>query len=275
MAARSFADSKRRDGVRSRQRDTIGCSSLGADAIELWQTARTIVHQPGDDLLRRAASEERASGQHFVQHATEREDVGASVDAIAADLLWRHVAERAEHDVRRRSRQRRTIAIEERHLDPTQGQTEVENLDRAVVGEKHVLRLEIAVDDAARVRRGEAVGDRHRDLHRLTPGNRALLQPRSQCPTFEQLHDRDRGVVDDGELVNREDARVRKGGDRARLGLEAAAHFRIGRGVRRHDLDGNVAVEPRIACPIHLAHAARSDGLDDFVLARDGRLWRA
>ncbi len=149
-------------------------------------------------------------------------------------------------------------------------QAEVENLDRAVVGEKHVLRLEIAVDDAARVRRREAVRYCRRDLHRITPRNRALLQPRSQCPALEQLHDRDRSVVDDGELVNREDARVREGGDRARLGLEPAAHFRIGRGVRRHDLDGNVAVEPRIARPIHLAHAARSDGLDDFVLGETG-----
>ena len=77
-------------------------------------------------------------------------------------------------------------------------------------------------------------------------------------------------VVDDGELVNREDARVRERGDRARLGLEPPPHLGIGGDVRRHDFDGDVAVEPRIARAIHLAHAAGSDGLDDLVLGEAG-----
>ena len=45
----------------------------------------------------------RAPGQHFVEHAAEREDVGAVVGLLALDLLRRHVVERAEDRARRRS----------------------------------------------------------------------------------------------------------------------------------------------------------------------------
>ena len=60
------------------------------------------------------------------------------------------------------------------------------------------------------------------------------------------------------ELVNGEDARVRQRGDRARFGFETPAHLGIGGDVRRHDLDRDVAVEPRVAGAIDLAHAART-----------------
>ncbi len=84
--------------------------------------------------------------------------------------------------------------------------------------------------------------------------------------SLEQLHDRDGQAVDDRQLVNRQDARVRQRGDRPRLGLEPAPHLGIGRDVRSHDFDGDVAIEPRVAGAIHLAHAARPDELDDLVL---------
>ncbi len=122
------------------------------------------------------------------------------------------------------------------------------------------------MDDAARVRGGEAVGDRGADLHRVAPRHRALLDPRAQRLALEQLHDGDRQAVDDRQLVNRQDARVRERGHRSRLGLEPAPHLGVGRDVRGHHLDRHVAIEPRVAGPIDLAHAARTDGLDDLVL---------
>ena len=62
-----------------------------------------------DDFLRRAPANSRASGQHLVEHAAEREDVAAAVDALAGHLLRRHVAERAEHDALRRGGDRRAV----------------------------------------------------------------------------------------------------------------------------------------------------------------------
>ena len=37
--------------------------------------------------------------------------------------------------------------------------------------------------------------------------------------------------------------------------------------MRRKHFDGDVAAEPRVASPVHLAHAAGADGRDDFVRA--------
>ena len=41
--------------------------------------------------------ERRAAGQHLVEHRAQREEVGAVVHLAAAQLLGRHVVERAEH----------------------------------------------------------------------------------------------------------------------------------------------------------------------------------
>ena len=59
---------------------------------------------------------------------------------------------------------------------------------------------------------------------------------------------------------------MRERGDRPRLGLEPPPHLGVGRDVRGHHLDRDVAIEPRVARAIDLAHAARTDGLDDLVL---------
>ena len=33
----------------------------------------------------------------------------------------------------------------------------------------------------------------------------------------------------------------------------------------RKDLDGNLAIEPRVACPIHFAHSAGAEGRENLV----------
>ena len=44
----------------------------------------------------RVAGERRQAGQHFVEHAAERPDVGPLVDRLAARLLGTHVRRGAE-----------------------------------------------------------------------------------------------------------------------------------------------------------------------------------
>jgi hypothetical protein len=58
---------------------------------------------------------------------------------------------------------------------------------------------------------------------------------------------------------------VAQGGDGAGFDLEALAARRIGRDFRRQDLQGDVAVQPRIAGPIDLAHAAGPKCGEHFV----------
>ena len=69
---------------------------------EVWRLQR----QDGVQGLERALSLERpAAGEHLVEHGTEREDVRASIDDLAAHLLRCHVASGAG-DERARDRGR-------------------------------------------------------------------------------------------------------------------------------------------------------------------------
>ena len=51
----------------------------------------------------------------------------------------------------------------------------------------------------------------------------------------------------------------------ARLALEALPQLRVGRQVLGQHLDGDGALEARVARPVDLAHAARADRREDFV----------
>ena len=63
-------------------------------------------------------------------------------------------------------------------------QTEVEDLHPAVGRDEHVLRLQVAVDDALVVRGREAVGDLHGDVDGLAHGKRpARSRSRSVSPS--------------------------------------------------------------------------------------------
>jgi hypothetical protein len=56
-------------------------------------------------------------------------------------------------------------------------------------------------------------------------------------------------------------------GERLSLARETGEALRILREQVREDLDGDVAIEPRIAGAIHLSHAAGADGGQDFARA--------
>jgi hypothetical protein len=81
-------------------------------------------------------------------------------------LLGRHVAGRAEQRPRlglHRHRAIDDVGFHGRQL----GNAEVENLDASILRDEHVVRLEVAVDDATIVRGGQAAGDLDRVVHRL------------------------------------------------------------------------------------------------------------
>ena len=101
-----------------------------------------------------------APGQHLEHHDAERPDVAARVGLFAARLLRRHVGDGAD----RRSRNRQLQRVGELR------QAEVENL-HAVVGDDQVAGLDVAMDDALRVRFGEPLGDLRGDLDRLGDGS--------------------------------------------------------------------------------------------------------
>src|SRR5437764_13331973 len=65
--------------------------------------------------------------------------------------------------------------------------------------------------------------------------------------------------------MQRADVRMRQLRDRARLAVEALAQLRVGGEHIGQDLDGDDAIEPRVAGAIDFAHAAGAERCEDLV----------
>ena len=94
---------------------------------------------------------------------------------------------------------------------------EIHDLRAAALEQHDVARLDVAVDDAALVREGEAVGDLQRDLDRLVGGQLAFLQARAQVRALEQLHRHEREIAFLAEVEDGDDVRVVELARRPRL----------------------------------------------------------
>src|SRR5262249_52236162 len=120
--------------------------------------------------------------------------------------------------------------------------------------------------DPPRVHRRQAVHDGADDLDRLAPVDRpAAPEPRAHRLALEQFGDGEGEAADGADVVDGEDVRVRQRRDRLRLALEARERVGIGGQLRDEDLDGDVAIEPRIARAVDVAHPARAEVGEDFV----------
>src|SRR5690606_26021340 len=91
----------------------------------------------------RVALEGRAPGQELVEQAAHGVEVGAAVDVETLRLLGREVAGGAHHRLRLGHRRG---GVGQRPGDP-----EVHDLDRALVGDHDVGRLDVPVDEPALV----------------------------------------------------------------------------------------------------------------------------
>jgi hypothetical protein len=121
------------------------------------QRRGTIAQDRRDQGEAGCSRERPAPGEHLVDHAPEREDVGASVHRPSLRLLGRHVRRRANHG--RGARRERRHRVRGRRLLEQLRHAEVEELDQPGTRDDHVCGLEIAMHDPARVRRFERGGD--------------------------------------------------------------------------------------------------------------------
>ena len=214
--------------------------------------------EDGRNRSGRIAVKRPPTSEHLVEHGTQRPDVGADVEIAAAQLLRRHVGQRANRGGRV-GRRRQAI-----------GQTrypEVDDLHDATGREQRVGRLDIAVDDAGAMRLGQAIGHLGGNLHGFVDcqGTRGdpLLQRRTvvarhdqhQAPVvalLDRVHGRDVGMVERGD----------------RLGLAEEAGSRVGAigGLGRHELQGDGTAEAAVARSVHDTHAAAADAVQHFVV---------
>lgn len=211
------------------------------------------------DLHRLLALVRLLTDQHLVQHDAEGVDVAAGVGGAAGDELGGEVGDRPQKLLSGRRVRRRGP-----------GQSEVADLDASVLGEQHVLRLDVAMHDPGAVRGGEAREDRIHDGDGLRDREPLLLP--------EQFAQRDAGQVlhhEVGELAvlslieDVDDVRVREAGRGAGFLDEAALEGGVVAEVRVHHLEGDAPLEPEIRGDVDRRHPATCDPCAHTVAAVD------
>ena len=222
-----------------------------------------------EHVTRRLAAERARSGQHFVQHAPEREDVRTLVDDGAPCLLWRHVGGSAHHDACVRQpgtcRPVASICVLFRRRQNLR-ESEIENLHLAIRLQHDVGRLEIAMDDAPVVGGFESVRDVVSDAQRLGRGDRPITQALGQCPAGDQLHD-DRARTSRRGLpracrwkffqsVDLRDVGMIQRSEDFRLTREPREAIGVAGELDGQDLQRNIAIETQIPRAIDVAHPA-------------------
>ena len=135
----------------------------------------------------------------------------------------------------------------------------------AVVSEKDIFRLQVAMNDAALVRRRQPVSDLGPDLDRLAHRKRAPVQGFTKRLAFQHLHHQVRSAVLHTDVMNGQNIGMVQGRDAARFLLEAAHPAGIGSDSLREDFDGDGAVQAAIASAIYLAHSALPNGREDLI----------
>ena len=226
---------------------------------------RLIVHRRAHDVDDRAPAERRASGQHLEQDGAGGEQVAARVATLAADQLRRHVARRAdEHPGLRNRGHGRT-----RVLELGAGQAEVEQLD-AMRRDEDVRRLEIAVDDASGMERGQRRQHARADRRRPRHAQRPLDHEVGQGVALEQLHRDEELALVLADLVDLADVGMADAGGRPRLAPEPLARALVARHRRQH-LHRHRTPEPFVVRRIHHAHAALAQLAGDRIVPQPAR----
>jgi len=215
------------------------------------------------ELLERLALVRPVTVERLVQRDAEAELIGARVDVAAAELLRRHVCRRSEHHAGVRERE---LVERDRHAlggevgrRSRRGEPEVGDTHPAVAADQHVVGLEVAVNDASGMSRGEATSGCEVRLDDL--GERALDRlPLAQAHPADQLHRDVRRVVGDPDVVDGDDVRMTDLRHRPRLANQALGQGRIG---VMQQLQRDLAPEAGVVGAKHDAHRARADALDD------------
>ena len=132
-------------GVLGEQPGHHSGDGVGHRWVGVGDPRRDQVHDVIEDAAQLRRGERLHAGEHLVHDGAGGEEVGARRDGRGLDLFGRHVVRRADE---------RTRGGEARMQRPRDA--EVGDLGRSFGGEEDVGRLDVAMDDAFRVRVGEA-----------------------------------------------------------------------------------------------------------------------
>ena len=121
------------------------------------------------------------------------------------------------------------------------------------------------MNDSLLVRRFQRFGKLTRDGQRLFQRNRPECDSVGERRPIDQLQHQRLRAVRLFEAVDSGDVRVIERGEQLRFALEPRQAVRIECEQLGQDLQGDFAIQLRVAGAVHLAHGARTKWGDDFV----------
>ncbi len=226
------------------------------DLHERARQIRALVAEPADaplcvplaHLRQRAGHDREAPGREVVEQHAGAVDVAVSRGTIAAQHLRRHVQRRAGEI--RNGGLARQIALA--------SGAEVHQQDAAAPIAHHVLRLDVAMQQAGRVHGGQRFTDVHADERRLARGEPALLlQDLFERPAFDELHPEPGVAVGARRAEHRHDTAVPDAREQPSFGGDdGRVRALLGLG---DQLERDFAIELRIPGPVHRSVGSAAD----------------
>ena len=144
-------------------------------------------------------------------------------------------------------------------------QPEIQHFNPSVTSDKHVLRFQIPVHDSLLVCGRESLRNAERVFDRAPQRQRPRYELLPQCLSFKKFADQKRRTVVHTNVMDSQDVRMVQRRNRARFLFETPQPVGIMRQRFWQHFDRDITPEPRVACPVHLAHAARSYRRYDLV----------
>ena len=217
------------------------------------------------NLQIRCAGERPASGDHLVEHHSERENIASGTQRVTRRLLRRHVGEGANHHARPREpfRQRTRCLVGSGILRQLR-QTEVRQLCIAAPGDQNIIGLDVAMHNVSSMRRGQSVGDTNQQLDDLPAGALVGSRPLLERAAIDVLRNQVLASCILTHVVNCHYVGMIERRRHLRLPLETAAGRGVGQ-IGEEKLDRHKTIKTRVASLEDLAHAPRTDGCDDLV----------
>ena len=206
--------------------------------------------------------ERHSPGEQLVADEAEGENIRPLVQLLAQRLFRRHVF----HGADQRAGLRHSVAFDGAR------QAEVHDDNAAVLLHHHVLRLQVAVQDAFVVRRFQRKANLLQNARcfigrELPP----LLQNGAQITPGHQLHGHEAHARVFGEVVHPHHVTVRYLVREPQFLLEAIDDRRVPRQFRPDHFERDHPVELAILRPVHRSHAAGAQHGEDLIAAGQHR----
>ena len=196
------------------------------------------------------ARESALACRHLEQHRSQREEIRPAVDGVSADLFRRQVAGRPEQH----ARQRREAVGHGRAVRQF-GDPEIKNLGHARSRQKDVVRFQIAVDQAGRMRDNKTGGHFAGDPSGLLLRQRAASESYTQGLAVEELGDQVRPCFEHPDVEDLDDVRVVERGGDACLLQEPFDALRVVRAGVGQKLQSDVPLQAHVRRAVDVAHA--------------------